>query len=113
MAFLFGSWARGRQRPDSDLDVAVLVEPGTTDAGSLWGQLERLVDRDVDLVILNDASPLLAWEALQGERLLVRDRGEFLDYMLRVSDEAEDFREFVLSLWHERTKRGIIRDVAR
>ena len=59
-AYLFGSVARGSARRRSDIDLAVLYEkdpPGTL-AGSglrLSGDLERVVGRDVHLVVLNNA----------------------------------------------------------
>lgn len=79
LAWLFGSRARGTARPDSDVDVAVLVD----DAGAagpdavkdtlfrVLGALCRVVRGDlVDLVILNHAPPLLRHRVIRDGVLL-------------------------------------------
>jgi uncharacterized protein len=58
LALLFGSRARGRARPDSDADVAVLAPGVHLDA--LAGTLSRASGVDVDVVSLEDPGyPLL------------------------------------------------------
>lgn len=48
---VFGSVARGEARPDSDVDFLVDVQPGVgLGFFSLWGALEDLLGREVDLV---------------------------------------------------------------
>lgn len=74
-AYLFGSVARGADRSDSDLDVAVLFAdppPRTLmgPASRLQGELEQAVRRPVDLVTLNDASPDLVHRVLRDGILL-------------------------------------------
>ncbi|TDA68830.1 MAG: nucleotidyltransferase domain-containing protein [Clostridia bacterium] len=106
LAFLFGSAARGRLRQDSDIDVAVLWEGRPTEKQKerLWAVLEEALGVPVDLVSLNDCPPTIAWEALRGIPLVVRDRRSYLEYMLAVSREAEDFQEFVLDFWRWRRR---------
>lgn len=50
---VFGSAVRDDFRPDSDLDIAVDLAPGTSHRvlAQLEEQLERLFDRDVDVVV--------------------------------------------------------------
>ena len=43
---LFGSRARGDAREDSDCDVAVFIK----DLGPFWGEVDRLVDVETDLL---------------------------------------------------------------
>jgi predicted nucleotidyltransferase len=58
VAILFGSQARGVARPDSDVDIAVDA-PGV-DVLSLGAALARALERDLDVVPLEDATiPLL------------------------------------------------------
>ncbi|WP_416795555.1 nucleotidyltransferase family protein [Ciceribacter azotifigens] len=49
---VFGSVARGEDRPDSDLDILVDPLPGTTlfDLGGLLEELQRLLRCRVDIV---------------------------------------------------------------
>ena len=106
MAFLFGSQAKGKTGPESDVDIAVYLEPGYTLQGvyELWNALEDMLRKKVDLLLLNDAPPLLAWSALKGKRLFIREHDFYVRYMLDVSREAEDFQEYVLDWWRWRMK---------
>lgn len=73
-AILHGSQATGRAGPISDIDVGVWVDPRLDAAARLEVRLnlERdLPDERVDLVVLNDAAPLLAHRARQSGVLLV------------------------------------------
>ncbi|MFI5363104.1 MAG: nucleotidyltransferase family protein [Elusimicrobiota bacterium] len=57
---LFGSAARGRARPDSDLDFVVDLERETfDDYMGLKFYLEDLFHKDVDLVIIDSIKPAL------------------------------------------------------
>ena len=107
MAFLFGSIARGTDTKRSDVDLAVHFSGsyGTDDVIRLAGELERLLSRDVDLIVLNSAPASLAWTAIRGVRLFVRSQGAYVQYMLDVSREAEDFGHFASDLWKMRRKR--------
>ncbi|MGB9847045.1 MAG: type VII toxin-antitoxin system MntA family adenylyltransferase antitoxin [Desulfotomaculales bacterium] len=111
MAFLFGSRSRGRNGPDSDFDFGVYFLPEYTrrDIYRMWNELEDLLGKQVDLVVLNETTPLLAWTALKGRRLFVRDANFYLRYMLSISREAEDFQQFLLDWWRWRMKiRGAV-----
>jgi uncharacterized protein len=60
-AYLFGSTARGEQRPDSDLDLFVDLIPGRKfsliDLCGVQNLLERALGVDVDLVTRNGLVP--------------------------------------------------------
>ena len=49
---VFGSVARGEERPDSDVDILVRLDPGRTllDLARLEADLERLLVRSVDVM---------------------------------------------------------------
>jgi predicted nucleotidyltransferase len=76
--YVFGSVATGRTRPDSDVDVAVLLDDARIrSARRLRFRLALMTDLgaalhrpDVEVVILNDASPLLAHRVLSRGRLV-------------------------------------------
>ncbi len=100
MAFLFGSFANGRDIPESDIDIAVYLED-PENYSQLWGKISSAAQRDsTDLIILNIARPTIAWAALRGIRLVVKDERFYLRYMLRVSSEAEDFQECIFDFWN-------------
>ena len=83
-AYLFGSVARGRAQAHSDLDVAVFVDPEVTPTGGFGYRAELTTDlmaglgtNEVDVVVLNDAPPLLYHRVLRdGIRVLSRNLKE-------------------------------------
>lgn len=74
--YLFGSRARDEARPDSDLDLAVLVA-GKLQPVALWElaqTLAALTGYDVDLVDLRSASTVMQYQIITtGNRLWCRD----------------------------------------
>jgi predicted nucleotidyltransferase len=56
---LFGSAARGEERPDSDIDLLIDFEPtrGWSDFLAMVEELEALLGRRVDVVIDRSLSP--------------------------------------------------------
>lgn len=82
LAAAFGSVARGEERPGSDLDLGLLLDP---DSLSLRREIEvalsRAARREVDFVYLNEAPPLLRFEiARDGVLLLERCPGDWPDF---------------------------------
>jgi len=106
MAFLFGSAATGREISESDVDVAVWFEKeySLKEVDELQGGIEDLLHKNVDLIVLNTARPTVAWAALRGKPLLIRNYKLYLSKMLDFSMEAEDFRGFLFDLWALRRK---------
>lgn len=74
-ALLFGSTARGTTTPFSDVDVAIGLDPGAKldvqDIGDLIVRLERATGATIDLVIVDEAPPALAYRVFRDGRLLV------------------------------------------
>jgi predicted nucleotidyltransferase len=87
--YLFGSLARGTASPASDVDLGLLLRrpPAPTLEGRLLdyeADLERTIGRPVQVVVLNDAPPDLAYRVLRdGLVLLERDRGARLRFEVR------------------------------
>jgi len=119
MAFLFGSYARALSHRESDVDIAVYFSPKSDHLeweefdieydteDEIWLDVERLLKRNVDLVVLNRARSSIANSAINGIPIIIKDRGLYLDFMLRVTTEAEDFRETVEDYWQ--IKQAILR----
>ncbi len=120
MAFIFGSFARGRTSEDSDIDIGIYFRPKTGrieveetetkyDIDEMWLELERITGCEVDLVVLNMAPATVADSALRGEPILIKDRELYFEFMLRVTAIAEDFREWVDDYW--RLKNRMVRGI--
>jgi predicted nucleotidyltransferase len=76
-ALVFGSCARGTQHAHSDLDVAIGCSPPpftVLEVGDLIGRLEAAAGRPVDLTLLDEAAPGLAYRVFRdGKVVLERD----------------------------------------
>ncbi|HEY4809449.1 MAG TPA: nucleotidyltransferase domain-containing protein [Solirubrobacteraceae bacterium] len=53
-AAIYGSWASGARRPNSDVDVLVVGDAGLRDLRRVIRPIEKSTDRRVDLTLLND-----------------------------------------------------------
>ena len=97
-AYLFGSRARGQERPDSDFDIAVWF-PVELDALArfkrgcdLQARLEQALSGKVDLIILNDAKPVLQNEAvLRGLALYPQNKEAIIRFEARLRQRYEDY----------------------
>ena len=114
-ALLFGSMATGHAHPWSDVDIGVYVTTPLSllEIGRLTATLERLVERDVDLLVLNDAperTPALAYRAIaEGILLFCKDEDTFVSFktsvILRYLDTAF-LRTMVTQAFYERLEAG-------
>jgi uncharacterized protein len=100
-SYVFGSIARGEERADSDVDVAVHFEPGL-DASQrfhlclrLGVDLEAALRREVDVIDLEEAPLRLAGRILT-ERVVVTG----LDRPERVRYETSIYRPYVDFEYH-------------
>ena len=94
--FLFGSAVQGKLRKDSDMDVAAFfqVSPNEIDLKSLQEDMTSVLGRDVDLVQLNNASPILKMQVLRnGELVLCRDRKSLYRFIERAVNEYDDLKQ--------------------
>ena len=75
-AWLFGSFARGEETPSSDVDILVLLDytqPIGLKFYGMWCDLEKLLNRSVDLV--SDSSlAAFARESVDRDKFLVYER---------------------------------------
>jgi len=104
-AYLFGSFAEGREHRESDVDVGVLLD------WSRWPTAKERFDRrvdlisdlmaalgrnEVDVVILNDAPPLLGRKIVTvGRRVFTADPRADLDFVRDVQLRAADLEPWL------------------
>ena len=96
--WVFGSAQEGLVKPGSDVDIAILFEsqPSLEDQLDLLTQLQkRLQVEDIDLVVLNEANPILCFEAVSGRLLFCRDANRRAEFVSLVAREYED----AMALW--------------
>lgn len=108
--YVYGSFARGEQWPDSDVDLAILREPGAT----AWNPLELGADlaaqlqREVDLVDLRTASDVLRCEVLEsGQLLYAKDPDALLAWEANALTRYGHYREEIRDLLADFDKDGI------
>ena len=95
VAYLFGSMVKEAMGRLSDADVAVLVSkdchPTLDYHLHLMGRLAHIIRRETDVVILNEAPPLLCYEVIKyGKVLYCRDERERVAFEERTLDEYLD-----------------------
>jgi predicted nucleotidyltransferase len=120
-AFLFGSYATGKANKLSDIDIAVYFYPKKRHPveyeedvfykgeDEIWSDIEGLLKKDVELLVLNRVSSTISASAIRGIPLAINDWGLYLDFMEVVTHEAEDFMNFYIKDYLERhslEKRG-------
>lgn len=115
-AFLFGSQAKGRATKLSDIDIAVYFYPEKRHPveyeeevfyegeDEIWSDLEKLLKREVEMLVLNRVSASVAASAIRGIPLAINDWGLYLDFMLVVTREAEDFGNMIIEDFLERMR---------
>ena len=101
IAYLFGSQSDGRASADSDVDVAVLLQDGADAVVDLHlgDYLSRALGKTVDVVVLNQASPILQHEVIRdGARLME------VSPMVRRLYELSAFRDYVDAVFFQQQR---------
>src|SRR3989344_4157438 len=111
LAFLFGSVAKGQETTESDVDIGIYFKPSgraleweeETDyprENEIWSEIEKIVGRRTDLVILNRAPATLVYSILEeGQPIIIKDVPLYWRLFLLISSVAEDFRAFTTDFW--------------
>jgi len=94
-AFLFGSVAKNRDRISSDLDLAVYFAnpPQGLEILDMHHRLSELAGKEVDLVILNSASPFLRHHILKtGTKLFVKDLLVYRSFREKTITDYDEYK---------------------
>jgi predicted nucleotidyltransferase len=98
-AWIFGSAQGGTVRPEGDIDVGVLFnkKPLLDELADFRACLQdALAYDDIDLVVLNDVSPILRFEAISGRPAYVADMEQRATFSSLTAREYED----EMAQWH-------------
>lgn len=111
-AYLFGSIAEGVQNRFSDVDIAVRLKPGLNPMDKhrirmhLIGTIEGILEKDVDVVVLNDASLKMVHQVFrrgisiyvgndqQEEEFRLKMQKTYFDFQYYLEKERRDLRAF-------------------
>lgn len=116
LAYLYGSYAKGSEREDSDIDVAILVDEKK--GNSLTVQLDatadlsKLLGREVEVQNLGAVDVAFAHRVLsEGKLIFARSidyKIAYETYILRQYFDLKPFYDAFYETLGERAKRGLI-----
>lgn len=94
-AVLFGSYAIGKQKRDSDIDIAVYLRK-LPDADTFLGYVSKLTDvakKEVDLIVLNNASAMLRHQVFKNKKtLFVKDPKIYVNFRVKSMNDYEEYK---------------------
>lgn len=100
-AYLFGSYAEGYARSDSDIDIGLLLSDNSN-VGAMYpvhiaGELEDAANtkREIDVRILNNGTLRFLHQVLKGKLLFCRDDKKRIDFETSTIDSYLDFKPFL------------------
>lgn len=97
-AYVFGSYVQGKIRLDSDIDIAIYLED-EIDLDrylAIKMKLTEVCKREVDLVILNEATPLLKYEIYRNNiPIFSRNRDIETRYKVKLLFEYNDIKRYL------------------
>jgi len=95
LVFLFGSSVSRRIHPASDVDIGILSDsvPNLSRINALAVELSSLLKKEVDLVVLNHASPILRMQVLKkGVLVFARDLKLYHQFFVDTVNQYDDLK---------------------
>ena len=91
IAVLFGSALRRETVRDIDIGVVLSTEPSLSLINEIASTLESELGIPVDIVLLNEAPPLLRFKALvEGVKIIIKDKKKYYYMITEAFMELED-----------------------
>ena len=112
-AYLYGSRAAGSSRPDSDVDVGILLDPGVAASECLASRAaDALATRSrvggIEVTVLNDAPIRFLGRVLRSRVVLYsRDEPARVEFESRIGRMADD-----VEVWAAETDRELLTAIA-
>ena len=113
-AYIFGSYAKGNVRENSDIDIAIYLKDNidTHEYLDMKMEISEALKREVDLVILNDTTPLLKYEIYKNNILLfTNDKVMESKYKVKTLFEYNDMKRY-LDLSYDKTIERLKKEVS-
>jgi len=99
LAFIFGSVSKESEGEESDLDIGVYLKD-RKEEGQIWRRISGIIQKEIDLILINDAAPTLISNIFKtGVPIVIKDGKLYWDLYLEITREAEDFHQFVEDYW--------------
>lgn len=112
--YLFGSYAQGRQKPSSDVDIGIVAERESHDIverslADYIVELGRLLRKDIHPVILNTAGEELLRQVFsRGKCILVKDPRKLAEYRMVMFARIVDF-----AYYKKLMQSGLVKSISR
>ncbi|MFA5961814.1 MAG: nucleotidyltransferase domain-containing protein [Parcubacteria group bacterium] len=96
LVILFGSFSSGKNRADSDMDIAVLGLniASFDDQLCLTNEFSQIFQSNVDLTVINSANPLLSFQISKNAVLLFGSQQEFMKFKLYAFHMFNDYAPY-------------------
>ncbi len=94
-AYLFGSYAKGGEREESDVDIALFLRDDSLDRElDLIQELQKNIDKEIDMVVLNRTKNMYLIDAILHEGIVLKDDPQRLEYEVHKEHEIIDYKYF-------------------
>lgn len=112
LIILFGSFAAGKNRKESDVDIAVRSKKdfSLSDELSFLRNLNKIIPGRIDLSIINHANPLHLYEISKNAILLYGSKKDFIKFKLYAFHRYNDYMPYFKL--EEKINRVIIKQYA-
>lgn len=96
LILLFGSQVKGPVTPESDVDIAVLGDINFNFKKILFlsNDLEKILNKEIDLALLNTASPFLKFQVAKNSQLLYGKNRDYAKFKIHAFSEYADSQIF-------------------
>jgi len=96
LVFLFGSAASGKMTQDSDIDIGILFEyeHNVYEINELKSELNTIFKREIDIAVLNSASPILKMQVLKnGILAFAQDKKSYNEFFVDTINQYDDLKQ--------------------
>ena len=94
-ALIFGSYAEGRQKKASDIDIGIyfIQPPEGIKLLTLINVLSELAGREVDVVVLNNAPPFLRHQIMKNRVILtIKDMAVYAKFREKTISDYDEYK---------------------